>query len=82
MTLAFPFVSARLTDLLLAGALLLSAPLAALYSSPAWAQAEPDFYDNQPYAPGQWDIGRQLNQSEFRYCVDPRDPSWQVSTLR
>ena len=66
----------RLTDLLLALALLV--PMAALCASPVLAQAEPDFYDDQPYAPGQWNIGRQLNQSEFRYCVDPRDPSWQV----
>jgi len=74
--LAFAFVYRRLTDLFLILTLVVSS--AALAVSPARAQAEPDFYDDQPYAPGQWNIGRQLNQSEFRYCVDPRDPSWQV----
>ena len=65
----------RLTNLL--AMLALAVSFAAL-SAPAWAQADPDFYDDQPYAPGQWQIGRPLNQSELRYCVDPRDPSWQV----
>jgi polar amino acid transport system substrate-binding protein len=50
----------------------------AALSAPVRAQQDPDFYDNQPYAPNQWAIGRPLNQSELRYCVDPRDPSWQV----
>ena len=57
---------------------LVLALLPALCTSVAFAQQDPDFYDDQPYAPGQWEIGRQLNPSEFRYCVDPRDPSWQV----
>ena len=71
----FAFVLRRLTDLLAVLAPLL---LLAAFSAPARAQQDPDFYDNQPYAPGQWAIGRPLNQSELRYCVDPRDPSWQV----
>lgn len=73
--MAFVFVFRRLTDLLAMVVLTLAflAP-----SAPAWAQQDPDFYDDQPYAPGQWDIGRPLNQSELRYCVDPRDPSWEV----
>lgn len=73
--MAFASVFRRLTDVLLL--LALAAFCAALPAS-AWAQADPDFYDDQPYAPGQWQIGRPLNQSDLRYCVDPRDPSWQV----
>src|SRR3569623_3010996 len=74
--LAFAFPFRRLATLI--PALLLVVP-AMLFGAPrVAAQQEPEFYDDQPYAYGQWDIGRQLNQSEFRYCVDPRDPSWQV----
>src|SRR3569623_118315 len=74
--LAFAFPFRRLATLI--PALLLVVPALLVAVPRAMAQQEPDFYDDQPYAPGQWDIGRQLNQSEFRYCVDPRDPSWQV----
>ena len=74
-SLAVAIVFRRLSNLLLMLALAVS--LAGL-SAPARAQADPDFYDDQPYAPGQWAIGRPLNLSELRYCVDPRDPSWQV----
>lgn len=76
LNLAFAFLFRRVTALL--PVLMLAVLSVALCASPAWAQQEPDFYDDQPYAPGQWEIGRQLNQSEFRYCVDPRDPSWEV----
>jgi len=71
---AFAFLSRRLIDLLALAPVILLATL----SAPVRAQQDPDFYDNQPYAPNQWEIGRPLNQSELRYCVDPRDPSWQV----
>lgn len=56
---------------------LLALAMAALLPAPALAQQEPEFFD-VPYAPGQWNIGRRLDQSELRYCVDPRDPSWEV----
>lgn len=75
--MAFAFVFRRLTDLL---ALLALVIVFVALSAPARAQQDPDFYDDQPYAPGQWAIGRQLNQSELRYCVDPRDPSWEVDS--
>ncbi len=42
----------------------------------ASAQQEPEFYNDQPYAYGEWNIGRRMDQSEFRYCVDQRDPGW------
>lgn len=73
----FPaFAFPRLANLLLALALAL--PMAALLQGPASAQAEPEFFD-VPFAPDQWNIGRRLDQSELRYCVDRRDPDWEVA---
>ncbi|MDZ4135248.1 MAG: hypothetical protein U1D06_06585, partial [Paracoccaceae bacterium] len=51
--------------------------LAGLMGAPVLAQ-EPEFYD-LPYADGQWTLGRRLDESQLRYCVDPRDPEWQVA---
>ena len=60
---------------------LLLAPLAVLalaaFPVPAMAQGEPEFFE-RPFAPGQWDIGRRTDESQLRYCVDPRDPAWEV----
>lgn len=72
MTVAFAFP--RLAAPLLVLALL---TVAALSPVPASAQQEPEFFD-EPFAPGQWNIGRRLDESQLRYCVDPRDPSWEV----
>lgn len=66
----------RFANLLLALALAL--PMIALSQGPASAQAEPEFFD-RPFAPGQWNIGRRLDQSELRYCLDRRDPDWEVA---
>jgi polar amino acid transport system substrate-binding protein len=66
----------RLTGLLLV--LALAVPVAALWRAPANAQAEPEFFEI-PYAPGQWNIGRRLDESQLRYCVDARDPDWEVA---
>jgi polar amino acid transport system substrate-binding protein len=41
--------------------------------------AEPEFYE-VPFAPGQWNYGRRLDESQLRYCVDPRDPDWEVAS--
>lgn len=60
------------------GMLVLAAAVAALAPSPVAAQMEPEFYDDLPYAPGEWNIGRRMDESQFRYCVDPRDPAWQM----
>ena len=47
--------------------------------SPGVASAQqPEFYE-VPFAPGQWSIGRPLDASHFRYCVDERDPDWEVA---
>ncbi len=42
------------------------------------AQAEPEFFE-RPYAPNQWELGKRLDESKLRYCVDPRDPDWEVA---
>jgi len=70
------FVFRRLARLLVA--LVLSLAMAALAQGPVSAQAEPEFFD-LPFAPDQWNIGRRLDQSELRYCVDPREPDWEVA---
>jgi polar amino acid transport system substrate-binding protein len=57
-------------------ALALAVPAAAL-TGPASAQ-EAEF-NEVPYADGQWDIGRRLDESQLRYCVDRRDPEWEVA---
>ncbi|PWK55129.1 polar amino acid transport system substrate-binding protein [Silicimonas algicola] len=40
---------------------------------------EPEFFE-RPSAPNQWTFGRRLDESQLRYCVDPRDPDWEVAT--
>src|SRR6188508_3271414 len=50
----------------------------ALLPAPASAQQEPEF-NEIPYAPGQWNLGRRLDESQLRYCIDPRDPDWEVA---
>ena len=73
MPVAFAFP--RLASPLLA--LALAVPVAALSPGPVSAE-EPEFYD-VPYAPGQWNFGRRLDESQLRYCVDRRDPDWEVA---
>lgn len=51
--------------------------LAFLVASPSSAQ-EAEF-NEVPYADGQWELGRRLDESQFRYCVDKRDPEWEVA---
>lgn len=48
-----------------------------LSPSPMAAQ-EPEFFDI-PYAPEQWTYGRRFDESQLRYCVDRRDPAWEVA---
>lgn len=73
--MALAFASACLAGPLLA--LALAVPVAALSPGPVSAQ-EPEFYD-VPYAEGQWTYGRRLDESQLRYCVDQRDPDWEVA---
>ncbi len=58
-------------------ALALAIPVGALPAGPVSAQ-EPEFYD-VPYAPRHWTYGRRLDELQLRYCVDPRDPDWEVA---
>lgn len=58
-------------------ALALAIPIAVSTVGNAAAQ-EPEF-DDVPFANGQWNIGRRLDESQFRYCVDKRDPDWEVA---
>lgn len=56
----------------------LAIPATAVTSWSATAQGEPEF-NEIPYADGQWAIGRRMDESQLRYCVDPRDPEWEVA---
>ncbi len=61
---------------------LLAGPLSALvviafFPCPTLAE-EPEFFE-RPYAPNQWRFGRRVDESQLRYCVDPRDPDWEVA---
>ena len=51
--------------------------MTALQIGPTVAQ-EAEF-DAVPFADGQWEIGRRLDESQLRYCVDKRDPAWEVA---
>lgn len=69
------FACLRLLSLVAAFAL--AVPLAALTTGTAISQ-EAEF-DDVPFAIGQWNIGRRLDESQLRYCVDKRDPDWEVA---
>ena len=55
----------------------LALAMIALLIGPTVAQ-EAEF-DAVPFADGQWEIGRRLDESQLRYCVDKRDPAWEVA---
>ncbi|WP_332692651.1 substrate-binding periplasmic protein [Devosia sp.] len=74
MRIAFPFP--RLTRHLLAA--VLACMLALLAQGQVSAQGEPEFFE-KPYAHGQWNLGRRLDESQLRYCVDRRDADWEVA---
>ncbi len=67
---AFP----RLADAFLAMAL---AILMAVLLPDSVSAQQPEFYE-VPFANGQWNIGRRLDESQLRYCVDRRDPDWEL----
>jgi polar amino acid transport system substrate-binding protein len=56
---------------------LLLAVMSALWAGQVRAQ-EAEFFD-VPWANNQWTYGRPLDLSQLRYCVDPRDPDWEVA---
>lgn len=53
------------------------AVIAALAPVPGRPQ-EPEFFD-VPWAYGQWTYGRPMDMAQLRYCVDARDPDWEVA---
>ncbi len=61
----------RLTCLLLA--------FAAAAPATGVATAQEADFDDVPFAQGQWNIGRRLDESQLRYCVDKRDADWEVA---
>ena len=63
----------------LAGTIMSSALAVAVLSAGPIRADEPEFFD-RPSAPNQWTFGRRLDESQLRYCVDPRDPDWEVAT--
>lgn len=36
-------------------------------------------FNDVPYADKQWEIGRRLDESQLRYCIDKRDGDWEVA---
>ncbi|MCD7061387.1 substrate-binding periplasmic protein [Pelagibacterium xiamenense] len=62
----------------LTGPLLALAPLMVALSPSAIPAQEPEFYDI-PTAPEHWTYGRRLDEAQLRYCVDRRDPAWEVA---
>lgn len=56
---------------------LMTMTLSMAAAQPLSAQ-EPEFFD-RPYAQNQWTFGRRLDESQLRYCVDTRDPGWEVA---
>jgi polar amino acid transport system substrate-binding protein len=45
---------------------------------PVSAQQQPEFFD-VPFADKQWTFGRRMDESQLRYCIDRRDPDWEVA---
>jgi polar amino acid transport system substrate-binding protein len=45
---------------------------------PVSAQQQPEFFE-VPFADKQWTFGRRLDESQLRYCIDQRDPDWEVA---
>ena len=42
------------------------------------AAGDPEFYD-VPFANNQWNIGRRVDESKLRYCIDRRNPDWELA---
>ena len=39
---------------------------------------DPEFFD-VPFANNQWNIGRRMDESKLRYCIDRRNPDWELA---
>ena len=67
MTLLITHAFLRLTGALLA--VVLSSLMALFSSVGVVSGANPEFYD-VPFANNQWKIGRRVDESKLRYCID------------
>jgi polar amino acid transport system substrate-binding protein len=45
---------------------------------PVSAQQQPEFFEG-PFADKLWTFGRRLDESQLHYCIDQRDPDWEVA---
>lgn len=69
----FPFAFRR------PSALLPAALLAVLAVVPAPSAAQDGDLSAKPFVENEWTYGRRLDESVLRYCVDARDPDWEVA---
>jgi len=76
MTLLITHAFLRLTGALLA--VVLSSLMALFSSVGVVSGANPEFYD-VPFANNQWKIGRRVDESKLRYCIDRRNPDWELA---
>lgn len=53
--------------------------LATLVVLPSSGSAQEQEFFDIPYAPNQWTYGRRLDESQLRYCVDSREPDWELA---
>ena len=73
-----PFANAflRLTSSLLA--FTLTVLVAVLSPGGSVSADDPEFFD-VPFANNQWNIGRRVDESQLRYCIDRRNPDWELA---
>lgn len=74
MPIAHAFL--RLTSSLLAVVLTVLATV--LFPSNPVLANDPEFFD-VPFANNQWNIGRRVDESKLRYCIDRRNPDWELA---
>ena len=76
MILPFAHVFLRLTSSLLA--LTLTVLVVVLSPGDSVLADDPEFFD-VPFANNQWNIGRRVDESKLRYCIDRRNPDWELA---
>jgi polar amino acid transport system substrate-binding protein len=43
------------------------------------AAAQPGHAQQTPFVPDDWQYGRHEDEGTLRYCIDPRDPEWEIA---
>ena len=76
MILPFAHAFLRLTSSLLA--FTLTVLVAVLSPGGSVSADDPEFFD-VPFANNQWNIGRRMDESQLRYCIDRRNPDWELA---